>query len=421
MEWVNWSGSQRCRPARIVTPRTRAELAQAIADGPAPVRVRGAGHSFNGGTMTEGTLISLDALSRVLDADPATGRVRVEGGIRLHALSRELHARGLAMENLGDIDAQSIAGAITTGTHGTGLKYPVISGQVEAVELVLSDGSEKTVTDGDALRAARVSLGALGVIAAVTLRCVPAFRIRNLDRPEPLEDVLADLQHRADARDHFEFWTFPHADVALTRTHEATDDPPTTRGRVRTYTSDVLMDNHAFRVVNEVARRFPRTIPRLNRFASKVASQRERVGPSYAIFASERLVRFEEMEYAIPREHAVDALRTAKAILERHPVSFPIELRFVAADDTFLSPAYGRDTAYVAVHTFNRMPCEAPFREVEDAMGAFEGRPAWGKRSYLSAAELAPRYPRWDDFQALRRELDPDGRFANAWLRHVLG
>jgi L-gulonolactone oxidase len=421
MEWVNWSGSVRCTPARIATPRTRAELAQAVTEGPGPVRVRGAGHSFNGGTMTDGTLISLDALSRVLDADAATGRVRVEGGIRLHALSQELYARGLAMENLGDIDAQSVAGAISTGTHGTGLKYPVISGQVEAVELVLADGTEKTISGGDELRAARVSVGALGVVAAVTLRCVPAFRMRNVDRPEPLEDVLADLQHRADTLDHFEFWTFPHADVALTRTHEATEDPPTTRGRTSAYVSDILMDNHAFRAVNVLARRFPRTIPTLNRFASKVASQRERVGWSHAIFASPRLVRFEEMEYSVPRAHVVDALRAAKAVLERHPVSFPIELRFVGADDTFLSPAYGRDSAYIAVHVFKGMEFETPFREVEQELAAFDGRPAWGKRSYLSAAELAPRYPRWDDFQALRAQLDPNGRFANAWARHVLG
>ena len=167
------------------------------------------------------------------------------------------------------------------------------------------------------------------------------------------------------------------------------------------------MDNHAFRAVNEVARRFPRTIPRLNRFASEVASQRERVGWSHAIFASPRLVRFEEMEYAVPREHAVEALRAAKAVLERHAVSFPIELRFVAADDTFLSPASGRDVAYVAVHVFKGMAFEAPFREVEAAMAAFGGRPAWGKRSYLSAAELAPRYPRWDDFQAIRARARP--------------
>src|SRR3954462_7787832 len=219
MEWVNWSGSQRATPARFVAPRSRAELAQAIVEGPPPVRVAGAGHSFSGGGPTTGTLISLDNLARVLDADHESGLVRVEAGIRLKALSRELHARGLAMPNLGDIDAQSLAGALATGTHGTGTRFPNLSGQVVSVELVLADGSERTLDAGDGLRAARVSLGALGVVVAVTLQCVPAFRLGNDDHPEPLDDVLDALQERADAHDHFEFWTFPHAAIALTRTH----------------------------------------------------------------------------------------------------------------------------------------------------------------------------------------------------------
>jgi L-gulonolactone oxidase len=206
MEWVNWSGSQRCTPARHAQPRTRGELVQAIADGIAPVRVAGAGHSFSAGALTEGTLISLDHLTRVLDADAATGLVRVEAGIRLHQLSRELHTRGLAMPNLGDIDAQSLAGALTTGTHGTGTRFPILAAQVESVELIAADGRELTLSGGDGLRAARVSLGALGVVAAVTIRCVPAFRLRIVDRPEPLEDVLDGLQERADAHNHFEFW-----------------------------------------------------------------------------------------------------------------------------------------------------------------------------------------------------------------------
>src|SRR3954468_7965590 len=421
MEWVNWSSSQRATPARFVMPRSRAELQRAIAEGPAPVRVAGAGHSFSGGVVTEGTLISLDHLHRVLDADAASGLVRVEGGIRLHALTRELHARGLAMPNLGDIDAQSLAGALATGTHGTGTRFPNLSGQVVSVELVLADGSERTLDGGDELRAARVSLGALGVIAAVTLRCVPAFRLRNTDHPEPLESVLESLQERADAHDHFEFWTFPHADVALTRTHDRTGDPPRRPGRVHAYTSDVLLDNHAFRAVNEVARRFPSTIPRLNRLASAVASQRERVDWSYGIFASQRLVRFEEMEYALPRERAVEAVQAARAALERHPVSFPIELRFSAPDDALLSPAHERASTFVAVHVFRSMAFEPAFREVEAAMSALGGRPHWGKRSFLGAAQLAPRYPRWDDFQTARAQLDPHGRFANAWVRDVLG
>jgi L-gulonolactone oxidase len=152
-----------------------------------------------------------------------------------------------------------------------------------------------------------------------------------------------------------------------------------------------------------------------------VASRRERVDWSYAIFASPRLVRFEEMEYALPREHAVEAVLRARRALERHPASFPIELRFSAGDDALLSPAHARASTFVAVHVFRGMPYEAAFRDVEAALGDLGGRPHWGKRSFLTAAELAPRYPRWDDFQAIRRRLDPDGRFANDWIREVLG
>ena len=421
MEWRNWSGSQRCAPTRIVRPRTRGELAAAVVEGPGPVRVAGAGHSFSGAATTDGTLLQLDALDRVLDADRDSGLVRVEAGIRLRALSAELHARGLAMPNLGDIDVQSLAGALSTGTHGTGVRLPNLSGQVAALELVLADGRERTLDGGDALLAARVGLGALGVVAAVTLRCVPAFRLRGVDRPEPLAVVLDGLDARADAHDHFEFWTFPHADLALTRTNDRTDAPRERPSAVRAYVSDVLLDNRAFQAVNLLARLRPRLIPRLNRFASAVASQRERVDWSHAVFASPRLVRFEEMEYAVPRAAAAEAVRTAKAILERYPVSFPIELRFTAGDDALLSPAHGRESAFVAVHLFQGMDYAPAFREVEAALSALGGRPHWGKRTFLGAAELAPRYPRWADFQRVRAELDPGGRFASPWLRHVLG
>jgi L-gulonolactone oxidase len=418
MEWRNWSGSQHCVPARTLTPRTRAEIQRAVVE--APVRVAGAGHSFSGGVLTEGTLLRLDALDRVLAVDGE--RVRVEAGIRLHALSRELLARGLAMPNLGDIDVQSLAGALSTGTHGTGARLPILPAQVESVELVLADGSERVLDAGEELLAARVSLGALGVVVAVTLRCVPAFRLHGVDAPLPLDDVLATLQRRADEHDHFEFWTFPHSDIALTRTNDRTDEPPRGPGRVRAWANDILLDNYALYAVSRAARAFPRAIPRLNRFASGAASSRERVDWSHAVFASPRLVRFEEMEYSVPRERAAEAVDAVKAILERHPVSFPIELRFVRGDDALLSPAHGRDSAYLAIHLFQGMEYEAPFREVEALLSAdFDGRPHWGKRSFLGAAELAPRYPGWDAFQRVRRELDPEGRFANAWIRDVLG
>jgi FAD-linked oxidoreductase len=419
VEWVNWSRSQRCAPARAVAPRTRDEVAEAVVSGPGPVRVAGAGHSFSGGVATDGTLLSLDALDRVLSVDG--DRVRVEAGIRLHALSRELLVRGLALPNLGDIDVQSLAGALSTGTHGTGTRLPILSADVEAVELIAADGSERVLAAGDELAAARVSLGALGVVVALTLRCVPAFRLRGVDAPLPLDEVLDGLQERADAHDHFEFWTFPHADVALTRTNDRTDDPAFGPGRASAYVSDILLDNRALYLISRLGRAVPRLIPSLNRFASWAASSRERVDWSHAIFASPRLVRFEEMEYALPRGRAVEAVRAVKEILERHPVSFPIELRFVRGDDILLSPASGRDSAYLALHLFEGMAYEAPFREVEALLSSWAGRPHWGKRSFLSAAELAPRYDGWEAFARVRRGLDPGGRFAGAWVRHVLG
>jgi FAD-linked oxidoreductase len=424
-EWVNWSRTQRCSPAVLERPGTRAEVVGALERAAAvgrTVRVAGSGHSFTAGVLTDGTLLSLDRMGRVLDVDPESGLARVEAGISLDRLSRVLHLHGLALPNLGDIDVQSLAGAIATATHGTGARLPNLSAQVEALELVLADGSERRLTaaDGDLLRAARVSLGSLGVVVAVTLRCVPSFRLRGIKGREPLEEVLDTLQERADAADHFEFWTFPHSPLAVTRLNLRTEDERDAPGRAAEWLEDVLLENHALELFNRAARRFPRAIPTLNRTASRLASRSERTDWSFRIFASPRRVRFVEMEYAVPRDRAVEAVRGAREILARHPVSFPLELRLVAGDDALLSPAHGRDTAYVAVHVFEGMAWEQPFREVEAFMSGLDGRPHWGKLSFLGASELAPRYPAWEAFQAARRELDPDGLFSNAWARRVL-
>ena len=420
--WSNWARSHHCAPARHLHPGSRAEVAAAVA-GARKVRVAGSGHSFTAGVLTDDTLLALDRLDRVLDADRSSGLVHVEAGITLAALNTALDRLGLAMPNLGDIAAQTLGGALATATHGTGARMPNLSAQVEAMDLVLAGGAERTLTraDVDLLRAARVALGTLGAVVAVTLRCVPAFSLRGVDGPEPLEDVLADLQERADRHAHFEFWTFPHSPLALTRTNTPTDAPPAPPSRAREWVGEVLVDNGAFELVCRAGRRFPAGIPALNRFAAATATRRERVDRSHRVFASPRLVRFTEMEYAIPRGRATEAVREVKAILERHPVSFPLELRFAAADDALLSPAFERDSAYVAVHAFTGMPWEAPFREVEALLAGWGGRPHWGKRSFLGAAELAPRYPGWEAWQAARAELDPDGVFTNRWAERTVG
>src|SRR3954463_1109041 len=418
--WSNWSRGQSCTPAEQLRPGTSGEVAQALASGRA-VRVAGAGHSVSGGVPTDGTLLSLERMDRVLDVDRSSGLVRAEAGIGLRRLVGDLHRHGLALPHLCDVDAQSLGGALATGTHGTGVRLGNLSSAVTAMELVLADGSERVVDAGDELPAPGVGLGALGVVVAVTLRCVPAFRLHAVDEPRPLEAVLDELGAHVDGNDHFELFTFPHSPLALTRTNTRTEAPASPRRARRDWVQDIALDNHAFGLVNRLARRAPRAIPALNRFAGRSASRRERVAESFEVFASPRLVRFEEMEYAVPRARAVEAVRACRAILERHDVSFPIELRFSAGDDALLSPAHGRETAYVAVHVFEGMPFEAPFREVEAVLRGWGGRPHWGKRSFLTAEELAPLYPRWAGFAAVRERLDPGGRFVNPWIARTLG
>jgi FAD-linked oxidoreductase len=427
--WRNWAGDEVCTPAAIAHPASTEELTAAVegaAHAGLRVRVAGAGHSFSDIACTDGLLLKLDRMADVIDIDRSSGLVRVQGGITIRALNRRLSTHGLALENLGDVDAQSIAGAISTATHGTGARLANISSQVRALTLVLADGSMLECSaerDGELFRGARVGLGALGVITEVTLQCVPAFTLRGVDAPASLARTLERFEELALGNDHFEFYAFPHAATALTRTNNRTHEQPRPRSRASAYLNDVLLTNHAFGLICRLGRRRPQRIPLLNRLVTRLAGRSERLESSAAIFTSPRLVRFTEMEYALPREHTPQAVTRVLEMIPRRgfAVPFPIEVRTVAADDALLSPAGGRESGYVAVHMFEGMAWEPYFRAVEEIMQELGGRPHWGKRHFQSAAELRPRYPAWDRFQAIRARLDPDGRFANAWTERVLG
>ena len=439
--WRNWAGDQACRPVDLVRPRGRDELAEEVAAASAlgrTVSVAGSGHSFTETALTDGTMVDLGALSGVIDADPSTGLVKVAGGTVLADLNEALHGLSLAMENLGDIDRQTIAGAISTGTHGTGAKLRNISAQVEGLELVLADGSVRELSGvgdsaGDAgqqgggeaelLRAARIGIGALGAITAVTLRCVPAFTLHRVDTPRPRDEVLASFDELAEANDHFELFTFPYADSALVLERNRTDKPARPRGRAAAYLNDIVLENWALEAISAAGKYLPRGIPRLARFAAWLASGSKVTDRSDRIFANERRVRFTEMEYGVPREHGPEA---ARRVIEwvranRYPVFFPIEMRVTAGDDALLSAAHERDTAYIAVHQYRGMEWRPYFEAVEEIMNGYGGRPHWGKRHFQTAETLAPRYPCWAEFQAARDELDPGRTFSNEYATRVLG
>jgi FAD-linked oxidoreductase len=418
--WTNWAREQRCAPERIERPRSEEELVRVVA-GARRVKVAGSGHSFTDIACTDGVMVDLSEMNRVLGV--AGEDVTVEAGITLHDLGEQLAARGLGMENQGDVDPQTIGGAISTATHGTGGHFPNLSSQVVGVRLVTGGGEVLDVRDGDELRAARVSLGALGAISAVTLRCVPAFTIQRIDEPRPLDDVLPRLDELVDAHDHWEAFTLPYTRAALTLSSTRTNREPQPRPRARVLLRDVLLENAALDAGCRLGRRFPSTIPAVNRRFAALMSRAEHLDASHRVYANTRLVRFTEMEYGIPRENAAEALERVLALIERRrlQVGFPIELRVTAPDDALLSTAYGRATAYIAVHQYHGMEFETYFRAVEAIMEDYGGRPHWGKRHYRSAATLAPLYPEWERFQEVRRRLDPEGRFENDYTRRVLG
>ncbi|HVC07167.1 MAG TPA: D-arabinono-1,4-lactone oxidase [Solirubrobacterales bacterium] len=427
--WRNWTGDQSCRPAEIVHPRSRDGLAEAVvraASAGRKVSVAGSGHSFTDAALTDGTMIGIEALSGVIDADPSSGLVKVGGGTVLADLGEELDRLGLAMENLGDIDRQTLAGAISTGTHGTGAKLRNISAQVEAVELVLADGSVRELSEKaepELLRAARVGVGALGAISSVTLRCVPAFTLRRVDSSRPLGQVFDTFQERADANDHYEFFTFPYADSALVLERNRTAAPSRPRGRVGAYLNDIVLENWALEALSVTGRALPRAIPGLARLTARLATGSSAIDRSHRIFANERRVRFTEMEYGVPREHGPEAARRAIEWVRanRYPVFFPIEVRVAAADDAPLSTAYHRDTAYIAVHQYRGMEWRPYFEAVEGIMDSYGGRPHWGKRHFQTSESLPARYPAWAEFKAARDTLDPGRTFTNDYVARVLG
>ncbi|WP_280403553.1 D-arabinono-1,4-lactone oxidase [Nocardia brasiliensis] len=425
--WVNWAGDQQCAPAIVATPRSTDEIAEILgraADAGQTVRVAGAGHSFTDAVLTDGVLLDLSKLDRILDVDTATGRVRVEAGSTLKAVSNALHAHGLAFPNLGDIDVQTVAGATATGTHGTGATLQNLSAALHSIELLLADGSTVELnaeTDPDGWRAARVSVGALGIVTAVTLQMVPSFVLEGVERPVPLEDVLAELDTHVDGNQHFEFYMFAHSPLALTKRNNPVELAEQPRGKTVDWFADILMSNYTFDALCKLGRWQPRMVPWIHRGAAYAGSYRRQVDRSYRVFASPRLVRFTEMEYAIPRAHSAAAIREIKALSTKFETPMPIEVRWVAPDDAFLSPAGGRETCYIAVHQYRGMAYEPYFRACEAVFDKYDGRPHWGKRHFQTADTLRERYPDWDRFAEVRRRFDPKGRFSNGYLERVLG
>ncbi|WP_371407835.1 FAD-binding protein [Kribbella sp. NBC_00662] len=429
--WRNWSGTESATGVETLRPGSTDELAAAVksaAEQGKKLKAVGSGHSFTGCSVPQQVMIRLDGLSSITHADQASGRVTVGAGTGLRKLNAGLAAFDLAMANLGDIDKQTISGAISTGTHGTGAGLGGLATQVVALDLVTADGSVlhcSAEENPDVFAAARVSVGALGVISSLTLQCVPAFLLRAQEMPLPLAEVLDGFDELADGNDHFEFYWFPHTDIALTKRNNrvapGVDAAPV--GRIRGWVDDELLSNKVFELTNRLAVRRPAMVPRINQLASRALSAREYVDSSYKVFCSERNVIFRESEYAVPREHVVEVIRRLRDWIDTSGsrIPFPIEVRVAAPDDIWLSTASERETAYIAIHQYHRLPHDPYFQAFENVVADYDGRPHWGKLHTLTATDLRARYPHFDDFLAVRDRLDPQRTFENAYTRQVFG
>ncbi|NLU65752.1 FAD-binding protein [Streptomyces sp. HNM0574] len=427
--WRNWTGNVTVTPSRSVSPSCTEALAEAVrraAEDGLRVKAVGTGHSFTAAAATDGVLIRPELLGGVREIDRAAGTVRVAAGTPLHHLNEALAAEGLSLTNMGDIMEQTVSGAVSTGTHGTGRDSASLAAQIVALELVLADGSVlrcSATEHPEVFTAARLGLGALGVISEVTFAVEPSFLLTAREEPMPFARVTEEFDQLVAENEHFEFYWFPHTEGCSTKRNNRSAGPARPLPAVRGWIDDELLSNGLFQAVCSLGRALPGSVPPVAKISSRALSARTYTDIPYRVFTSPRRVRFIEMEYAVPREAAMDALRELKALVERSDfrVSFPVEVRTAPADDIPLSTASGRDTAYIAVHMYRGTPHEPYFTAAESIMTAHGGRPHWGKVHSRDAGYLREVYPRFAEFTALRDRLDPHRVFGNDYLRRVLG
>jgi len=427
LHWRNWSGSVQGAPRQIVTPGSVDELARLIGQFGREgrhVRMVGSGHSFTPLAQTDDVLLSLDGVQGVQAIDEAAGTATVLGGTKLKTLGAALLARGLAQENLGDIDVQSIAGAISTGTHGTGVRFGTLATQVAALTLVTANGELLECSPDhhpDIFKAAQVSLGTLGVIASLTLRVVPAKRLHYKVRRLPVADCMANVERYKQENTHFEFFWMPYTKWAQAKFLNETTEQAS-GGNLWGEFNKIVLENGVYWCLSELCRIAPPLSKTVAGVSASAISSVDQVDYSHRLFATPRAVRFQEMEYNLPAESFVPALTEIQAMIAQRQfrVHFPIECRFVRGDDIWLSPAYQRDSAYIAVHMYRGMEYLPYFAAVEEIFRRYHGRPHWGKLHTQDAASLRALYPHYDDFRRVRATLDPQGLFLNDYLRRLL-
>lgn len=429
MEWRNWSRLESARPTEVYAPRTTDDVVAAVRAAGATgtsVKMMGTGHSFTAIAAPEHTMLLPTHLTGILAVDRDAMTVTAGAGTPLHVLNHELERLGLSLHNMGDVAEQTLAGAVSTGTHGSGGRTASLSAQLAGMELVTGTGEVLRASASEnaaVFDVARIGLGALGVMTTMTFHVEPLFTLRAQERRMSWQDGTASLLDLADAHDHMDAYWFPHTDRMQVKTNDCVAAAAEPLARWRAWFDDELVSNRVFEATNRVCHLVPAATPAINDVAGRLFSERSYSDAAHRVFTADRKVRFKEMEYAVPREAGIAALREARRAIDASDwrISFPVEIRIAPADDIPLSTSHGHDSVYLAFHTYAAADHVPYFRAIEEIMRDHQGRPHWGKVHTRTADDLAPSYPRFGDFLALRDRLDPDLVFDNAYLRRVLG
>ncbi|MGH1335824.1 MAG: D-arabinono-1,4-lactone oxidase [Aureispira sp.] len=426
--WSNWAGTVKCQTEGLFYPATEealVTLVQQAAEQGKTIRVMGEGHSFSPLLETEVYIVSLRHLSGLIAVDKEAKVATAWAGMSIKNCNQALYEQGMAMINLGDIDVQSLAGATATGTHGTGTAFGNLSSEIVGFRLLTADGQLLNCSAKEhptIFAAGRISLGALGIITQITFNIVPAYKLEYTSAAGQFEETMPQIEQYNQENRNFEYYYFPYSDILQLKTSNKTDKP-IKHNAVLAYVNDVVMENGIFGAALKLGGLFPKLTKTISRSFAKTFPKGTTIHYSHKVYATVRQVRFKEMEYNIPVEHFDACMRAVKARIEEreYVVCFPVECRFVKGDDCWLSPAYQRDSAYIAVHTIPSMPHDPYFEEMEAIFKRYQGRPHWGKMHRRVAADLAPVYERWEDFLALRARLDPQGLFLNPYLKKLFG
>lgn len=429
-EWKNWSGTVTCTPLQTFYPKSIEEvvlLVRRTKNAGKYLRIVGSGQSFSSLVHTDQVLLSLEELAGIEQLDTEQGTITVYGGTIIQEILTEAASVGYTLENVGTMHEQSIAGAISTGAHGTGIKYGALATQVLAFTIVTAEGKLLECSPSyntEVFKAAQLSLGLIGVIVKATMRITPLYPLREHRYTIGFDELPAQYEPLAKKHRHVSLYWHPYTDTVQVRTldrteeHLATEEEPLDTDEEHPVRNKGSFERLALRLFSWIIRFYPQLTKHISRWYAHIATSVETVTycEGEAFYAP--VIVYNEMEYYLPIEHIPAVMMAIRDTIEQGqlPVHLPIAIRFVQEDDIWLSPAYERTSAAIAISIGKGMPYENVFKAIEAIFHQYGGRPHWGKIHTLTPEQVRVMYPKWDAFVHLRTLFDPYETLGNSYV-----